>query len=296
MNDDADQRGSWPWLRNQTSFWSYCCSCVFKIITEFYLCWHVHCCHLLGMDICSHWVLSMLCNQAWLQPTQASLMAETPLSQSPYTLSLVLVKDKEKKAPTFKKPQQLLHPSWKWIFWKSVILTTIALYKIGCYMDCSLMNSLFLSFKLITWSPICHTLCISPSYNVTSITMSGIEHFVQHQNNHHRFLLVLTLTLILSKLVSTVMLCYYLISQRIFSRCERSKRATDTGIASGIVAQAWGTLCFKLEDKTGGIHTIKLPGSPFIPKLLRLSYALNTGHSWMMMVVLTSKALQLYVC
>eukprot|EP00956_Cyclotella_meneghiniana_P030853 scaffold79127_cov62-Cyclotella_meneghiniana.AAC.2 len=41
------------------------------------------------------------------------------------------------------------------------------------------------------------------------------------------------------------------------------------GVAGSIEARGKGTFCFKLEDETGKLHTIKLPGSLYVPNLKR---------------------------
>jgi hypothetical protein len=53
--------------------------------------------------------------------------------------------------------------------------------------------------------------------------------------------------------------------------------ATVTGIAGGFVTNTQGTFCFNIEEDTGHIHTIKLPGSLYI---LNLPQTLLCPQHW----------------
>ena len=60
---------------------------------------------------------------------------------------------KRKKTRTFRKPPPLLYLTWKWKFWKSVIMTALALYRICCYMEHSTTSSLKQAHHFVTHLP-----------------------------------------------------------------------------------------------------------------------------------------------
>ena len=165
-------------------------------------------------------------------------------------------------------PPPLLHLTWKWKFWKLVFMNALALYRICCYMEHSITSSLKEARHFITHLP--------------SLLLKAIcHHCIQQRARHCVFFSTSD-----SSFPNTVRsrfdtdsikigidtLCSVTMSPRkeCFQDLKPVERATVTGIAGGIVANARGIFCFNIEDKTGPIHIIKLPGSlyPTLPQTL----------------------------
>ena len=172
---------------------------------------------------------------------------------------------KRKKTRTFRKPPPLLHLTWKWKFWKLMVMTALALYRICCYMEHSITSSLKEAHHFITHLP---SLLLKASHH----------HCIQQHARHCAFFSTSDssfLNPVRSRFdtdsfkIGIDTLCSVTMSPRkeCFQDLKPVEGATVTGIAGGIVANARGTFCFNIEDETGHIHTIKLPGSLYIPTL-----------------------------
>jgi hypothetical protein len=171
---------------------------------------------------------------------------------------------KRKKTRAFRKPPPLLYLTWKWNFWKAVIMTALALYRICCYMEHSTTSSLKQTHHFITHLPSPtsgYPLLLHPT---TYQTLCILFHIRLSSPNPVRSRFDTD-----SFKIGIDTLCSVTISPRkeCFQDLEPVEGATVTGIAGGIVASTRGTFCFNIEDHTGNIHTIKLPGSLYIPNL-----------------------------
>ena len=123
---------------------------------------------------------------------------------------------KRKKTRTFRKPPPLLYLTWKWKFWKAVIMTALALYRICCYMEHSTTSSFKHAHHFVTHL---HLSYFKPSITVASNNMPDIVHSFPHRIYPHSSLLVHVLTLIPSNLVST----HYVLSP-----CQHAKSVFKT--------------------------------------------------------------------
>ncbi len=144
-------------------------------------------------------------------------------------------------------------------------MTALALYRICCYMEYSITSSLKKARHFITHLP--------------PLLLNAIRHrHIQKHTRHCAFFSTSDssfLNPVRSRFdtdsfkIGIDTLCSVTMSPRkeCFQDLKPVEGATVTGIAGGIVANARGTFCFNIEDDTGLIHTIKLPGSLYIPTL-----------------------------